>query len=91
MALHLFHTVFCQPLSTMDWIHHIVMIVVMLPLAWLLQPGPFLGHGAFFSSGFPGGLDYAMLVAVKKKWMSPLTEKRLNSQIMVWIRCPGCL
>merc|ERR1712137_984366 len=63
----------------------------MLPMAWLLQPGPFLGHGAFWASGLPGGLDYAMLVAVKKKWLSSLTEKRINTQIHVWMRCPGCL
>jgi len=75
----------------MDWIHHMVMIVIMLPLAWLLQPGPILGHGAFFASGLPGGLDYIMLVMVKQGWMSSLTEKRINSNIMVWLRCPGCL
>ena len=32
-----------------------------------------------------------MLVMVKKGWLSSLTEKRINSQIMVWLRCPGCL
>jgi hypothetical protein len=74
-----------------DWIHHIVMVVVMLPMAWVMQPGPLLGHGAFWASGLPGGLDYVMLVMVKKGWLDSLTEKRINGQIMVWIRCPGCL
>ena len=32
----------------------VVMIVVMLPMAWCLQPGPVLAHGAFYSSGLPG-------------------------------------
>jgi hypothetical protein len=59
------------------------MIVIMVPMAWLLQPGPILGHGAFFASGLPGGLDYVMLIMVKQGWMSSLTEKRINSNIMV--------
>eukprot|EP01001_Neometanema_parovale_P008222 NODE_4500_length_1055_cov_101.952790_g4298_i0.p1 GENE.NODE_4500_length_1055_cov_101.952790_g4298_i0~~NODE_4500_length_1055_cov_101.952790_g4298_i0.p1 ORF type:complete len:284 (-),score=40.18 NODE_4500_length_1055_cov_101.952790_g4298_i0:202-996(-) len=91
LSLHLYHMVFFQPLPLIDWIHHLVMIIVMLPLAYLMQPGPMLGHGAFFASGLPGGLDYLMLVMVKKKWMDSLTEKRYNAKIMVWLRCPGCL
>jgi hypothetical protein len=59
------------------------MVVVMLPLAWLLQPGPLLGHGAFFASGLPGGLDYIMLVMVKKGWLASIAEKRINTHIMV--------
>eukprot|EP00729_Bicosta_minor_P004377 gene4377-27122_t len=90
-ALHLYHIVFYQPLSTMDWIHHVVMCIIMLPLAWLLQPGPLLGHGAFFASGLPGGLDYVMLIMVKQGWMQSLTEKKINTSIMVWLRAPGCL
>lgn len=30
-----------------------------------------------------GGIDYAMLVAVKKGWMLPITEKRINCKIQV--------
>jgi len=90
-SLHLYHIAFFQPLPMIDWVHHVVMCIVMLPLAWLLQPGPLLGHGAFFASGLPGGLDYVMLVMVKKGWLPSLTEKHVNSQIMVWLRCPGCL
>ena len=36
-----------------------------------------------------GGADYAMLFAVKHGWMSPLTEKRYNSAINVWVREPA--
>ena len=87
----LLNTAAARPLSTVDWVHHVVMCIIMLPLAWLLQPGALLGHGAFFASGLPGGLDYVMLIMVKKGWMETLTEKRINSQIMVWLRAPGCL
>lgn len=50
-ALHSYHIVFYMPLDAVDWAHHLIMIVVMLPLAVLLNPGHLLGHGAFFASG----------------------------------------
>lgn len=90
-GLHLYHLIFFQPLPAVDWIHHIVMIVIMLPLAVGLNAGPLLGHGAFFASGLPGGLDYLMLVMVKWGWIKSIDEKRLNSLIQTWIRAPGCL
>ena len=90
-ALHLYHIAFYRPLPMVDWIHHLVMIVLMLPLAVALNAGALLGHGAWFSSGLPGGLDYLMLVLVKANVMESLTEKRLNSFIQTWIRAPGCL
>jgi hypothetical protein len=45
----------------------------------------------FFLSGFPGGLDYIMLIFVKLGWMDSLKEKQINSQINTWIRGPGIL
>ncbi len=90
-ALHLFHMTCFRPLPLVDWVHHIVMIVVMLPLAVLLNPGRLLGHGAFFSSGLPGGLDYLMLVLVKAGRMASGEEKRINAVIQTWLRAPFCL
>lgn len=90
-ACHLHHILWYQPLPAVDWVHHFVMIVIMLPLAYGLQPGALLGHGAFFASGLPGGIDYAMLVAVKQGWMESMTEKRINKTIQLWIRAPGCV
>eukprot|EP00667_Euglena_gracilis_P017834 EG_transcript_18858 len=91
LACHLHHILWYRPLPMVDWVHHLVMIIIMLPLAYGLQPGALLGHGAFFASGLPGGLDYIMLVAVKQGWMDSLTEKRLNSHVQLWIRAPGCV
>eukprot|EP01130_Rhizamoeba_saxonica_P013257 TRINITY_DN5638_c0_g1_i3.p1 TRINITY_DN5638_c0_g1~~TRINITY_DN5638_c0_g1_i3.p1 ORF type:complete len:134 (+),score=15.66 TRINITY_DN5638_c0_g1_i3:114-515(+) len=67
------------------------MIILMLPLAVSLNAGHLLGHGAFFSSGLPGGLDYLMLVLVKLGFMESIQEKKINSIIQSWIRAPGCL
>ncbi|KNC47641.1 uncharacterized protein AMSG_03872 [Thecamonas trahens ATCC 50062] len=90
-ALHLYHIGFYQPLPAVDWVHHIIMIIILLPTAYLLQPGPMLGEGAFWASGLPGGIDYLMLVLVKAGKMNSLTEKSWNTTIQTWIRMPGCL
>jgi hypothetical protein len=90
-AIHLYHIALFRPLPWIDWVHHGLMVLFMLPLAYLVQPGPLLGNGGFWSSGLPGGLDYAMLVAVKLGYMRSIEEKRINSYIQTWIRAPGCL
>jgi hypothetical protein len=51
MALHLYHIIAFRPLAMIDWIHHISMVLVMTPLAYLFQPGHLMGHGAFFATG----------------------------------------
>ena len=39
--------------------------------------------------GVPGGIDYAMLFAVKHGWMKPLDEKKVNAAVNVWVREPA--
>ncbi len=43
---------------------------------------------AFFLSGLPGGLDYAMLAMVKHGYLSIEAEKRYNARVMVRERYP---
>ena len=64
------------------------MVVVGAPLLITGEMGPLMNFNNFFMCGLPGGLDYAMLYAVKHAWMSPLHEKRLNRVINVWFRAP---
>ena len=54
LALHLYH-ILAFPLTPIDWVHHISMVLVMTPLAYLFQPGHLMGHGAFFATGERGG------------------------------------
>jgi hypothetical protein len=89
-SLHIYHIVFYRPLAAVDWAHHLIMILWMLPLAVALNPGHLLGHGAFFASGLPGGIDFAMLVLVKLKSMSSNQEKLINSFIQTYVRAPFC-
>ena len=41
-TLHLHHVLFYRPLPMVDWVHHIVMIFIVVPLGYGLQPGTVL-------------------------------------------------
>lgn len=69
-----------------DWLHHIVMVVFGCPLLLFAKVGPIMNFCFFFICGVPGGYDYFMLVLVKNKVMKPLTEKRRNNTVQVWVR-----
>ena len=43
----------------------------------------------FFMTGLPGGIDYLMLVVVKKGYMERLKQKAICSCINTWMRTPG--
>ena len=88
-ALHLYHLV-AYSTSRADWFHHVLFCGTLVPVG-LIAPNPIVNVFAFFLSGLPGGIDYAMLTLVKHKKMSPLKEKVWNARINVWLRSPGCM
>ena len=45
----------------------------------------------FFICGLPGLIDYMMLVARRRGAMSSLTEKKWNTILHLWVRCPGLI
>ena len=53
--------------------------------------GSLLGHGLFFTTGLPGGIDYLLLFLERNNIINKITEKRINKQLNLWIRCPGCI
>lgn len=90
-SVHLYHMVFFSNLYFIDWLHHILMVVLGAPLLITGQVGPLMNYNNFWMCGVPGGIDYAMLYAVKHGWMSPLEEKNINKSINVWFRAPALI
>jgi hypothetical protein len=91
-ALHFYHiAIYYKKLRFDDWLHHILMIFVALPLGLLTNAGSLLGHSLFFLTGLPGGIDYFFLLLVKNKIIHPITEKKINNYINLWLRAPGCI
>lgn len=91
VAVHVYHVLAFQPLPVIDWVHHVIMVFFMAPLAYAAAPGPLLGHGNFYISGLPGMLDYILLVGIACGFVDRLTEKRYNAVIQSWIRMPGTM
>ena len=90
-ALHLYHILYYfQKLRLDDWLHHILMIGIALPIGGILPAGTLLGYSLFFTTGLPGGIDYILLFLVRNNWLHRDTEKKANHALNVWIRSPGC-
>lgn len=91
-ALHFYHIVYYyQKLRFDDWLHHILMIFVALPIGVNLPAGTLLGFSLYFTTGLPGGIDYFLLFLVRNNWLHRDTEKRMNARLATWIRGPGCV
>lgn len=91
-ALHLYHiAIYKTKFRYDDWLHHILMIGVALPIGWYVDSKSLLGYSLFFTTGLPGGIDYILLFLVRNNWLDKNIEKEINSTLNIWIRSPGCI
>jgi hypothetical protein len=91
-ALHLYHLiVYWKKFRYDDWLHHLLMIGIALPIGWITESNSLLGYSLFFTTGLPGGIDYFLLFLTRNYWMSRETEKKVNAYLNTWIRSPGCI
>lgn len=91
-ALHFYHiAMYFKRFKFDDWLHHILMIFIAMPIGVLVESGSLLGYSLFFTTGLPSILDYILLVGVRNGWLHPLTEKRVNHQLQLWLRAPGAV
>ena len=90
-ALHLYHTVlYWREFHADDWIHHISMIAVALPLGCTVPAGPLLGFSLFFTTGLPGGVVYGLMFAERNGWITKAASRPWCKAVNLWIRSPGC-
>jgi len=91
-ALHFYHiAIYWRKFRYDDWLHHILMIGIALPIGGYVDSKSLLGFSLFFTTGLPGGKDYIMLFLVRNGIMTKEKEKDINSFINVWVRSPGCV
>ncbi len=91
-GLHLYHTIwYYNKLRRDDWLHHILMIGIVLPLTNIIPQHNIIAHGIFFTTGLPGLIDYTLLFLNRNNIVSRYFEKKINSFINVWLRAPGCI
>lgn len=91
-ALHIYHVIlYWEKFRYDDWLHHILMIGIGLPIGWITESNSLLGYSLFFTTGLPGGIDYFLLFLTRNYWISRETEKKVNAYLNTWIRSPGCI
>jgi hypothetical protein len=74
-----------------DWLHHILMVVICLPLSEYSNCLIMTNHCLFFLSGFPGGINYLLLSLQRNELITKYTQKYYNNILNLWIRLPGCI
>jgi hypothetical protein len=91
-ALHFYHiAIYWRKFRFDDWLHHVLMIGVALPIGTFFDSKSLVGYSLFFTTGLPGGIDYFLLFLVRNGWLNRQTEKNINTQLNVWCRSPGCV
>lgn len=91
-ALHLYHlALYWRKFRADDWLHHILMIVIALPIGGYVDSKSLLGYSLFFTTGLPGGIDYFLLFLTRNNFLDKTYEKHINSWLNTWIRSPGCI
>ena len=91
-ALHFYHlAIYWKKFRFDDWLHHLLMIGIALPIGTLVDSKSLMGYSLFFTTGLPGAIDYFLLFLVRNNWLNRKKEKLINSYLNVWIRSPGCI
>ena len=91
-SLHLYHIIwYYKKLRFDDWMHHILMVGVALPLTECIPSSNITLHSFFFINGLPGCIDYFLLFLNRNNIVSIIFEKKVNNFLNLWIRCPGCI
>ncbi len=75
VSLLMYHLVANFRVHPDDVWHHLLFGLGIGGVGLHYCPGPLQNALSFFISGFPGGVDYAMLMAIKDGMMEPITEK----------------
>lgn len=88
-AVHFYHLFAFTKLRTDDIIHHVLFGAPYGVVNFLFAVGPVVNALLFFATGLPGGITYALLVAVKCGLLAPIVEKQTTAALNTWLRAPG--
>ena len=91
-SLHSYHIInYYNKLLFDDWLHHILMCGVALPIGLSMNSGFLLNHSLFFLTGLPGGINYINIFLSRNNLMNRIRQKKINKILNLWIRAPGCI
>lgn len=87
-GFHVYHLIFFSNLSWEDWMHHTISSLFVPVIGMTFPFGRLACLCNFGMCGFPGGIDYFLLLLVKQKKIPSLVEKRINRYLNLVIRWP---
>ena len=86
-ALHFYH-IYSFNLKPIDYIHHIPAIIGCTCSFWWSYGAAWNAQIGLALMGIPGGIDYLLLTLCKEGKLANITEKYINKQLNLWLRCP---
>ena len=88
VILHLYHCLCFKNLSMLDYFHHLLFIITgVLPCTFLFKTNISI-FLTFTGCGFPGIIEYGSLTLMKHNIITPLFQKKINSIMYAYLRCP---
>jgi hypothetical protein len=91
-SIHFYHIIiYYNKFLFDDWLHHIIMIFIALPLGIYVRCGYLIGHSLFFLTGLPGGINYLLLFLQRNNLIDRKTQKYYNYSLNLYIRQPGTI
>lgn len=91
-SIHFYHIIiYYKKFLFDDWLHHIIMIFLCLPMGIYVKNGPVMNHCLFFLTGLPGGINYLLLFLERNGLVKKQFQKKINYILNLYIRNPGCL
>jgi len=91
VGLHIYHCCGRFTLNREDWFHHLVFLPTLGIPGMVFDWGCFGNWLVFFICGLPGGIDYMILALQKMNKCMTFNQKRISSNLNMWIRIPGIL
>tara|TARA_A100001015_G_C14954090_1_gene697995 strand:- start:505 stop:1155 length:651 start_codon:yes stop_codon:yes gene_type:complete len=86
LLLHGYHIFFFKNLRGIDYLHHILMMTVLI-MAYMMNVGVYMSYFLFFICGLPGMIDYGLLAIDYDR----REEKRINTYLNNYLRAPGIM
>jgi hypothetical protein len=88
--MHFYHWIFFQ-ISSNDKIHHFLFVFIMGTLNYFYGFGPVSNLIIMFMSGFPGIVNYLLLILVELELIQKSLEKEINIYNNLYVRSVGIL
>lgn len=91
LVLHIYHVIFFRNLHKIEYIHHLLMMSILLYPIFNPEYLPLANVMLFFTSGLPGLIIYLSLILYKFDYLSKDHQHYIDRKVNLYLRSPGIL